>query len=178
MQERQLKFVDKGLTYSELIQKKRSNPNKLVFFLDRLTDVKNIGSLFRIADAANIEAIYSYGVKPFLDNKRFQRVARLTHRFIEHHHLSKWDELMALKENYQLICLEITDKSIPYTEFTPQKPVALIIGNEITGVSAQMLALSEQSIHIPMLGINNSMNVSSAAAVATYHIIEQLGAWS
>jgi len=171
MKERQLHFKDHASSFEALIQDRRSHPNKLVFILDQLVDIKNIGGLFRLADAANITAIYGYKMPSFLDHKKFQKVARTTHRFIPYHPIAQEEELGQLAIQYDIIALERTTESIPFTGFSPSGPIALIIGNEIHGVSAPLLAMSSQSIHIPMYGINNSMNVTVATGIATYQLV-------
>jgi len=61
-------------------------------------------------------------------------------------------------------------KSIPYQDFKPKSPVCLIVGNEIEGVSDELVSLSDASIEIEMMGIKNSLNVGVAFGIVVYHI--------
>jgi tRNA G18 (ribose-2'-O)-methylase SpoU len=81
-----------------------------------------------------------------------------------------------LKEKYALIALEITSSSIPIQQISVPKnqKVALIIGNEIEGISEALLAISNQITHITMYGKNSSMNVVQATSIALYEISNQL----
>ena len=86
---------------------------------------------------------------------------------------------MALKssvEGYQLLALEITDDSIPLDSISSKelKKVALIVGNEISGISEELLKLSDNRLHITMFGRNSSMNVAQSAGIALYEITKSL----
>ena len=74
----------------------------------------------------------------------------------------------------KIVALEITDTSIPYMEYHPEKECCLIIGNEKNGVRPELLQLAETCIHIPMYGLNTSMNVAVATGIATFSILEKI----
>jgi tRNA G18 (ribose-2'-O)-methylase SpoU len=81
-----------------------------------------------------------------------------------------------LKENFEIIALEITNTSVPIQKITTPKgqKIALLIGNEIDGVSEALLAIANQTTHITMYGNNSSMNVVQATSIALYEISNQL----
>ena len=80
----------------------------------------------------------------------------------------KIQELKA--ENYTLIALEITEKSIPISELKLEKnsKIAIVIGDENHGVSASILEQCDTVVHIEMYGQNSSMNVVQATSIALY----------
>ena len=81
------------------------------------------------------------------------------------------NKILELKQNsYQIISLEQSDKSVDISEFDPSDKIVLIIGNELDGVSAELLDISDKIIEIPMLGKKESYNVASASAIALYHL--------
>ncbi|MEI6144743.1 MAG: TrmH family RNA methyltransferase, partial [Candidatus Berkelbacteria bacterium] len=72
----------------------------------------------------------------------------------------------------QIIALEQTNVSINYKKFDFQKPVAIIVGHEVDGISDDLLQLCDGIVEIPMYGIANSLNVSTAAGIILYHLCE------
>ena len=81
------------------------------------------------------------------------------------------NKILELKQNsYQIISLEQSDQSVDISEFDPSDKIVLIIGNELDGVSAELLDISDKIIEIPMLGKKESYNVASATAIALYHL--------
>lgn len=79
-------------------------------------------------------------------------------------------------KSYKIICLEITDTSKPvYSfDFSKEKPIALVVGNENFGISKEILEFSDSVVHIEMYGQNSSMNVVQATNIALYEITKQL----
>jgi 23S rRNA (guanosine2251-2'-O)-methyltransferase len=83
--------------------------------------------------------------------------------------------LKRLKEQqYQIVLLEQTVHSVPYEEFVPKGPVCLVVGNEIGGVSDELLPLCDAAVEIDMAGLKNSLNVTVAFGVVAYHFRQQL----
>ena len=78
-------------------------------------------------------------------------------------------------EGYTIISLEITTSSIDISEFSLKgiEKVCLILGSESTGVNQELLNASDFTVHIPMMGVNSSMNVATACAIVTYEIIRR-----
>ncbi len=72
-----------------------------------------------------------------------------------------------------IVAIEQSPTSIPYTSLTPTFPLALVVGNETTGVTPETLALCDKTVEIPMWGINKSLNVIVSAAIVSYHLISE-----
>lgn len=145
---------------------------------DQVNSPANIGSIFRIADSFGIEKIYFCGEEITVVSKRMLRTARATHQMIPYVQEEKIipiiDTLKA--EGYTILSLEITDHSIPVSEYpyTANEKIALVIGEENLGVSDSVLSASNESVHITMHGNNSSMNVATATGIALYEITKQL----
>lgn len=71
--------------------------------------------------------------------------------------------------------METTDRSQPYTSVAFPQPAALLLGNELTGVSPEVMVACEGIVQIPTFGVKNSLNVASAASVAVYEVLRQWG---
>ena len=80
-----------------------------------------------------------------------------------------------IEKGYTPLALELTNSSITLRDFkiTNKKPIALFIGNEKTGISTRVLEQIHTHLHIPMYGNNSSMNVTQAAAVGLYALLEK-----
>jgi len=138
----------------------------------------NIGSLFRIADALGIEKIYLCGDSPAPPNSKINRTARSTVKAVDFEIKADALETVSFlkKQGYTIVSLEWTDDSIELDNFEllNSKKVCLIAGAESEGINNELLRKSDCIIHIPMLGLNSSMNVATATAIATYQIAKQL----
>ena len=144
----------------------------LIIISDGLQSPANIGALFRICDAFGVSEIVFCNASVNLNSSRLQRTSRNTHLKvpfrISEDIISEIDKLRST--GYKAIALEITDMSIPLEEYSlnSSEKIALIIGNENTGISKQVLQVAEDNIHITMFGQNSSMNVIQATSIALY----------
>ncbi len=150
----------------------------IVLLLDRVSDEANIGGIFRLADAFNIEKILFGEYQPNLNSNRLKRTARKTFQYIDYDFIqSCFTTVKAYeKEGYKIYALEITGDSVPIDSisFRQNEKVLLIVGNEQTGISKDNLDLSHTRLHISMFGINSSMNVAQATGIALYEISKTL----
>jgi tRNA G18 (ribose-2'-O)-methylase SpoU len=82
------------------------------------------------------------------------------------------ETIQSLKERgYKICCLELTNKSIHYNDIkTTDFPLCLVIGNEISGVSEEIITLCDLAIEIPMYGIKQSLNVAVAYGIAVFEL--------
>ncbi len=79
-----------------------------------------------------------------------------------------------LVRGYAVYGVELCHTSVDYNEVTYPSPCALVLGNERKGVSEAALKLSHQQIHIPMFGMGNSLNVSTAGAIVLAECASQI----
>jgi tRNA G18 (ribose-2'-O)-methylase SpoU len=149
----------------------------ITLICDNVTNAPNIGSLFRIADAFGIEKLILCGDDISLGRK-MAKTSRATEKIVNYEvHRDALEVIQDLKsKNYQIISLEITNSSqaVHNVQFSTNKPIALIIGDENFGVSEHILNISDVIIHIEMFGQNSSMNVVQATNIALYEITKQL----
>lgn len=78
-------------------------------------------------------------------------------------------------EAYKIVSLEISSNSIDIENFSLSKgeKICLILGPDNQGVCKELLEVSDVTVHIPMLGVNSSMNVATACSIATYEIYQE-----
>jgi 23S rRNA (guanosine2251-2'-O)-methyltransferase len=162
------------------------NKFPLRLILDDLRSAGNVGSILRTADACNVELIYACGYTPYpevADDSRPPHVSSSNQRNIaktalgaEIHvpvlHFSHTLEAInqARSEGFKIIVIEQTEKALKLYQYkVPSGPIALVMGNEVDGVSEAHLALADDVVELPMLGTKESLNVAVAAAIAMYH---------
>lgn len=140
----------------------------------------NVGSIFRTSDGAMIEKLFLCGYTPFppkpdadKGKKEILKTALGSTESVQWEYVKDPKEvILKMKENGIKICaLELTSKSIPYYEIKKDDfPLCLLVGNEITGVSQELLDLCDFSIEIPQYGIKQSLNVAVAYGVAIFEL--------
>ncbi len=154
---------------------RRENPNLLdvVLVLDSVTYPANVGSLFRIADAAQVTSMILCNATP-KPNKTIAKVGRNKHEKQDwYYEKNTADALQMLQsEGYRIAALEITDTAVPYFDFVYPQKVAFVIGNEDHGVTRSALALCQSSLFIPMYGKGRSLNVHVSAAIVLFYAIQ------
>lgn len=138
---------------------------------------QNIGSVFRVCEAFGVEKIIFTGDNFVLSERKVNKTSRNTHKIVPYEvYLDKSELIETLKKsNSEIIALEITSesKTINSIEFS-NKPIVLLIGSEIYGISQKLLAVSNQATHIEMFGKNSSMNVVQSLGIALYEITNKL----
>jgi tRNA G18 (ribose-2'-O)-methylase SpoU len=146
----------------------------MIAILDNIRSMYNVGSIFRTSDGARIEAIYTAGYTPHPPRKEIEKTALDATRTVPHKHFPTTADAIveARARGMKIAALEITDKSRSIFELQPQDfPMALIIGNEISGVSDEALSLCDLSVSIPMFGAKHSLNVAVAYGVAIFECV-------
>lgn len=144
----------------------------IVIIAHNIRSLWNIGAIFRSADAFSVSHIHLTGYTATPPRKEIGKTALGAEKTIP------WSEekdpisviKQRKKEGYTIISLELGQGSTPLMDFKTEKPVCIILGHEILGVPEELMALSDATVHIPMLGAKNSLNVSVAAGIAMYAI--------
>ena len=154
------------------------HPVALLF--DGLDDPRNLGVLFRLAEAARLAHVYLYRLPPHLRSadggliKKIGKISREAVRHVPWTLLDSFEDVKALEAAYTPVALEWTDQSTAYTDLVLPEKTLLILGSEAYGVSPELLAWSSAQIHLPMYGLNTSMNVAGAAHIAVYELLRKL----
>ena len=138
--------------------------------------VHNVGSIFRTAETLGISRIYCIGTTPTpvdrFKNKRtdFAKVALGAEDSVAWEHVGDFKSLILnlKKEGFKIIALEQAPHSIDYKELEPSSKVAVILGNEVDGVSKELLQECDVVAEIPLVGKKESLNVSVSAGIFLY----------
>jgi len=155
-------------------QAKYAKRMPIVCVIDSVRSMYNVGSIFRTSDGAMVEKLILSGFTPHPPRKEIQKTALgATESVPWEYFKNPVEQIKNLREQgYRICCLELTDKSIPYYEVKKSDfPICLIVGNEITGVSKELIEICDFSIEIPMYGIKQSLNVAVAYGIAVFELV-------
>ena len=147
-----------------------------VLILENIRSVENTASIFRTADGFKVSKIILIGTTPTpLDRfgrKRqdFAKVALGAEKMVEWVHEKEIRPVIKSlkKDGFQIIALEQASGAYTLRDFKASSKSALIVGNEVNGVSRGALDISDAVVEIPMQGMKESLNVSVAAGVALF----------
>ena len=151
-----------------------------VLILHNIRSVHNVGSIFRTADAAGVSKIFLTGYTPTpldrfnRERKDFVKVSLGAEKSVP------WETAAQLapvlkklkKDGYEIVAIEQSKKSTSLFDYKPAKSasrrIAVIMGNEVLGISPQSLKYADHILEIPMHGTKESLNVSVAAGIALF----------
>ncbi len=147
---------------------------EIYVILHNIRSTFNVGSIFRTADAACVKKIFLTGYTPRPDkDEKIAKTALGSEKHVDWKYYSNVNYLLKKlkKERIYLVAVEQSKKSIPYYKFNPKFPLALILGNEVRGLSKNILDKTDIILEIPMLGKKESLNVTVAFGIIVYSIV-------
>lgn len=145
---------------------------KRVVVLENIRSLHNVGAVFRTADGAGWDKVYLCGITGTPPDDRMAKVSLEAEDFVEWEYVKSCEELCRKlkKDGYSICALELTTKSEDLLTASPDSSMALVLGNEVDGVTPEVLRLCDRFFEIPMRGQKTSLNVSVAAGVAMYQL--------
>jgi tRNA G18 (ribose-2'-O)-methylase SpoU len=155
----------------------------LIAVLDNIRSLYNVGSIFRTADAFDFQKIYLSGYTPEPIGEKQKREIHKTalgaEEFIEWEKSGQtWKLLENLKkQRFYIVGLETDKKAINISDFKLpkiKKNIVLVVGNEVKGLSKEVLKRCDKIVKIPMLGKKESLNVSVCFGIAAYCTSQQI----
>jgi tRNA G18 (ribose-2'-O)-methylase SpoU len=154
---------------------KQAGKTPLIVVLDNIRSMHNVGSIFRTADAFLIESIYLCGFTPQPPHRDINKTALGATETVEWKYFNSTTEAVKqLKEaGYFIYAVEQAEGSIGLEScsFQNNKSV-LVFGNEVEGVSDEVLDLCDACIEIPQLGSKHSLNVAVSAGIVMWKLVE------
>lgn len=155
----------------------------MILIIDNVRSAYNVGSLFRTADAVGVEEIYLLGVSPLpldrfgREDKEIAKTGLGAHKSVPWKYGSIETCIQEMKEReYTILVLEQQKGSVNCFDYVPKdgEKVALVVGNEVGGVSAAFLTGDFTYLELLMKGEKESLNVSVAGGVAMYLLTHKL----
>jgi len=149
-----------------------------VLLLDDVSDPANVGAIFRLADALGVARLMLCGDTVRPPNRRLSRTSRSTDKVVSYERFdAPGGAVVSLREQgYRLVALELAAQSVDLQtlDYGEMGKICLILGSEQSGVSPPLLEIADHTVHIQMSGLNSSMNVATACAIAVYEMTRHL----
>ena len=168
------KLKNEELDRINVEQFKKSKKLPVIIVLDNIRSLNNIGSIFRTADSFRIEKIHLCGITATPPHREIHKTALGATDSVDWEYFNNTlDSIKVLKQqNYKIVAIEQVDKSISLVNFTTEsnQNLALIFGNEIKGISEDVLDYIDTCVDIPQFGTKHSFNVSVSAGIILWHL--------
>ena len=148
----------------------------VVVVLDDIRSLSNVGSIFRTADAFNVESVALCGITGTPPHRDIQRTALGATESVEWTHEEDITIFLLKKreEGYKLLAVEQCDDSIdPKSIEDSVFPCCVILGNEVNGVSQDVIELCDAVIEIPQQGTKHSLNVTIAGGIVLWELFKR-----
>lgn len=157
---------------------KLAKKNPIIIILDNIRSMNNIGSIFRSADAFLVKKIYLCGITAKPPNKDIHKTALGATESVAWEYSKSITETVNTlkKKGVDVIAVEQVRGSMALNNFQPKKnkSYALIFGNEVKGVSQEVLNLVQDSIEIPQFGTKHSINISVSVGILLWDFYSKL----
>ena len=154
---------------------KQSEKIPVIVVLENIRSAYNVGSVFRTSDAFLIEAIYIIGYSAKPPHKEVKKTALGAEETVLWKYFKTSAEAIdeLRKEEYKVFSVEQAEGSYKLNAISvePGEKIAVIFGNEVTGVEQSTIHLSDGCIEIPQLGMKHSLNIATAAGVVLWELV-------
>jgi tRNA G18 (ribose-2'-O)-methylase SpoU len=156
---------------------KDSEKAPVVIVLDNVRSLNNIGSIFRTADAFRVDKICLCGITGKPPHKDIHKTALGATESVDWEYYE--DTATAIrnigKEGYSIFALEQADKSTSLESFRPAdyEKIALVFGNEVKGVSDEIISMVEGCIEIPQFGTKHSFNIVVSVGIVLWELFRK-----
>jgi len=149
--------------------------NDLTVVLENVFDPHNISAVMRSCDAVGIQEIYVLNTKIPRHKKWGPRSSSSAAKWLTVHQFENTNEcFMQLRSRYTtILTTHLSSDAVSLYQLDLTKPVALVFGNEHSGVSEEIIQLADGNFMIPQVGMIRSLNISVACAVSLYEAFRQ-----
>ena len=154
---------------------KKAPKTPIIVVLDNIRSMHNVGSVFRSADAFLVEAIFLCGYTPQPPHRDIHKTALGATETVNWIYFENTvNAIKQLKEKeYRIFAIEQTEGSISLEKFSEHnQKLAVVFGNEVEGVQNEVLKFCDGCIEIPQLGMKHSLNISVAAGIVLWKLVE------
>lgn len=169
---RKLNMDELGRKSVEEFQQSEKLP--VIVVLENIRSAYNVGSIFRTADAFLLQRVYICGYTAHPPHKEIKKTALGADETVEWKHFKNIGE--AIEEikagGYKIYAVEQAVESLKLGNFiSDDEKIAVVLGNEVSGVEQTTIALCDGVIEIPQMGMKHSLNVSVAAGVVLWELV-------
>ncbi|MFQ3341206.1 MAG: 23S rRNA (guanosine2251-2'-O)-methyltransferase [Flavobacteriaceae bacterium] len=166
------KLKNEELIRKTVVDFKQAKKTPLILILDNIRSLNNIGSVFRSADAFLVEKIYLCGITAIPPHKDIHKTALGATDNVAWEYIENTIEIVKKlqKEGTSVWVIEQTEKATFLNSFQPKPKTkhAFVLGNEVRGVSQEVVDACGQALEIPQFGTKHSLNISVATGVVIW----------
>ena len=160
---------------------KSTDTDLKILILHDIRSAQNVGSLFRTADAVGVSKIYLSSVTPSPVDRFGRARSDDAKTALGAEKTVQWEVYIDAtflikeykKEGYEIVAIEQSLKSVDYKTIKSKKKMVVVLGNEVGGLSEDLLEQVDIIAEIPMAGNKESLNVSVAGGVALFRILNR-----
>jgi len=149
----------------------------VVLVLDSVRSMHNVGSAFRTADAFAIEKVLLCGITAVPPHREIEKTALGATQSVawEHHKTGREAVERLRREGYRILAVEQAVGSVMLDDFRPSEgeKMAFVFGNEVHGVSDEVMAAADGCVEIPQFGTKHSLNVSVAIGIVLWDFVHK-----
>lgn len=148
----------------------------VIAVLENIRSAYNVGAIFRTADAFLLEGLYICGYTAYPPHKEIKKTALGAEETVAWKQFTKIEEAIAEIKSigYKIYAVEQAVDSWKLGSFSVEKDkIAVVFGNEVTGVEQSTIERCDGVIEIPQLGMKHSLNVATAAGVVLWELIRE-----
>ncbi|MEO5564312.1 MAG: RNA methyltransferase [Chitinophagaceae bacterium] len=154
---------------------KQSDKVPVIVVLENIRSAYNVGSVFRTSDAFLIEAIYIIGYSAKPPHKEIKKTALGAEETVSWNWFKTSAEAIEdLKsKGYKVYAVEQAEGShqLQALRFESNQKIAVVFGNEVTGVEQSTIGICDGCIEIPQLGMKHSLNIATAVGVVLWEMV-------
>lgn len=148
-------------------------PHRVAALLQSVEYPVNVGSIFRMADAAGMSELVLSGITPTPPQPTIEKVGRGKNRNVPWRYED--DAETAVRQlrddGYRIVAVELTGNAVPYHRYDYPLQTCLVVGHEDHGVTKATLNVCDAAVFLPMYGKGRSMNVHVALSIVVYHVL-------
>ena len=143
--------------------------------LDNIRSMYNVGAFFRAADGVGLQKLCLCGITARPPKAGISKTALGAEQTVawEHH----WDAVHIAEQlrrsGFAIAAVETSAQSVDLFEWRPRFPVCVAFGNEVEGLSPELLEMADAHVRIPMLGEKKSLNVATAGGIVMYELLRK-----
>jgi 23S rRNA (guanosine2251-2'-O)-methyltransferase len=173
---RKLKLDELNRVSVQEFKNKEKNP--IVVVLDNVRSLHNVGSAFRTADAFALRKLYLCGITGSPPHKEITKTALGADESVDWEHVPDPVALVRQlkEEGFQVVAVEQAEGSVQLPDFRPElgQAYALVFGNEVFGVTEEVVTAADTVVEIPQFGTKHSLNISVAVGVVVWDVLSKM----
>lgn len=154
--------------------------SEAIVILENIRSAHNVGAIFRTAEAVGVSKIYLVGYTPAPIDRFGRAVPDLLKTALGAENIVPWEQTDTItllierlqNEDVKVVAVERSEEARDYKSCNAGAKIAFIFGNEIDGVSKEICEMADEVISLPMRGMKESLNVSVAAGIVLYRLLD------